>query len=900
MHRDVRPATWRRYLRFFGPDIEADIDDELSFHLAERIEALRAEGRSEAEARAQALEEFGDVRDVRTALRTIDQRMEQRRVRGEWLTAMATRLRHSVRVLVRQPHFTVPAVATLAMGMASALTIFTLLDTIVLTPLPFPNADRLVALSSPMPKLNDTWGIARHQLFYYTANARSIEEMALYRASEATLTGDGNTQFAERVPIATVSAGIFHVLGIVPMLGRTLTAQDNLEREPSSVVLGHALWMRRFGGDPAIVGRTVDIDGFALQVVGVAAPGAQLPDRPVDLWLPDYVNPAAEAQNNHVRSAVALLRPGYTAAAAEADLAPLVLRMEDVFPSAYPNHWIRDSGFRTAVTSLRDEVVGTTLTRALWILLAGVVLVLVVALANVSNLFLVRADGRAREVLVRSALGARRADLLALHLTDALVVALLAACFALTLARAALGVLVWMAPEGLPRLAELRLGLPAALSLFATATTIGIVLGVLTAGTMRGDHSALRDASRGLTLSRRQVVVRGALVVAQVALAVVLMAGAGLMLRSFQKLRDISPGFAPDGVSTMDLALPAARFDNVGRVRDFYEQLATAIGALPGVTSASVVEQLPLTGHSGCTGVITNQPGVKGRSEQCVTTMQVAPDYFETMGIPVRGSGTTWDDTHRGSGGVVVTRALAEVLWPGEDPLGRTIRCCSEGDGWYHVTGVVDRLHDAGLDAPPMQGAFFPLVPVPGGDLQWLAHNVSLVVRAPAIPPAQLFPLVQREVARLDPQVPVTNPRGMDEVVARSMARQTFTLILLAVAASIAVLLSAIGLYAVVSYVVSHRIGEIGIRMALGARASQVARLVVLQALAMTSVGLVLGVIGALVTTRVLGALLYAVRPGDPLVLSVVAALLFVIALAASLAPTWRAAHVDPSRALRT
>lgn len=199
-----------------------------------------------------------------------------------------------------------------------------------------------------------------------------------------------------------------------------------------------------------------------------------------------------------------------------------------------------------------------------------------------------------------------------------------------------------------------------------------------------------------------------------------------------------------------------------------------------------------------------------------------------------------------------------------------------------------------------MQGAFFPLVPVPGGDLQWLAHNVSLVVRAPAIPPAQLFPLVQREVARLDPQVPVTNPRGMDEVVARSMARQTFTLILLAVAASIAVLLSAIGLYAVVSYVVSHRIGEIGIRMALGARASQVARLVVLQALAMTSVGLVLGVIGALVTTRVLGALLYAVRPGDPLVLSVVAALLLVIALAASLAPTWRAAQVDPSRALRT
>lgn len=900
MRRDLRPASWRRYLRFFGPDIEGDIDDELSFHLAERIETLRAEGRSEAEARAQALEEFGDVRDVRTSLRTIDRRIEQRRVRGERLTSLATRLRHSVRVLVRQPAFTVPAVTTLAVGMAAAVTIFTLLDTVVLTPLPFPNADRLVALSSPMPKLNDTWGIARHQLFYYQANARSIEAMALYRESEATLTGDGTTQFAERVPIATVSADIFGVLGMVPVLGRTLTAQDNLERTPSSAVIGHALWRRRFGGDPAIVGRTIDVEGFAVQVVGVAPPGAQLPDRPVDLWLPDYVNPAAPAQNNHVRSAVARLRPGYTAAEAEADLAPLVLRMEEEFPSAYPNHWIRDSGFRTAVVPLRDDVVGATIVRALWILLAGVGIVLVVALANVANLFLVRADGRSRELLVRSALGARRADLLMLHLTDALAVTVVAALLALALVRAAIGVLVWLAPEGLPRLAELHVGWPVALLLLGASMAIGVGLGVMTAGTSRRDHAALRDASRGVTLTRRQVGVRGALVVAQVALAVVLMAGAGLMVRSFQKLRAISPGFVPDGVSTMDLALPAARFDGVTRVSDFHERVTAAVRAIPGVTSASVVEQLPLTGRSGCTAVVTSQPGARGRAEQCVTTLQAAPGYFETMGIPVRGTATTWDDMHRGSGGVVVTRALADVLWPGENPLGRTIRCCSVGEGWFHVSGVVDRLYDAGLDAPPMQGVFFPLVPVEGADLQWLARNVNLVVRAPTLTPAQLYPVVQREIARLDPQVPVTSPRGMDDVVARSMARRTLTLVLLAVAAAIAVLLSAIGLYAVVSYVVTHRIGEIGIRMALGARASQVARLVVLQALAMTSLGLVLGVIGALTTTRVLGALLYEVRPGDPLVLGAVAALLIVVALAASLAPTWRATHVDPSRALRT
>lgn len=899
MHRDARPAAWRRYLRFLGPDIDGDIDDELSFHLAERIEALRNEGMSETAARMQALREFGDVRHVRSTLRAIDRRIEQRRSRAEWIASLGARLRHSLRVLVRQPAFTVPAVVTLALGLAATVAIYTLLDTIVLTPLPFPNAERLVALSSPMPKLNDTWGIARHQLFYYKDNARSIEEMALYNASEATLTGDGTSTFAERVPTARVTAGIFDVLGIVPALGRALTAEDNRIRDAAVVMLGHDLWVRRFGGDRSIVGRTIDLEGFPHQVVGVAPPGAQLPDQRVDLWLPDYADPAAAPQNNHVRMAVARLRPGFTATTAEADLAPLVLRMEEVFPAAYPNHWIRNSGFRTAVVPLRDEIVGATITRALWILLAGVGIVLVVALANVANLFLVRADGRTREVLVRSALGARGGELLALHLTDALVVALLAAAIAIALVRVALGALTWFAPEGLPRLAELHAGWTTSFLLLGIALAIGLGLGLVTAGAARGDHAALRDASRGLTLSRRQVAVRGALVVAQVALAVVLMAGAGLMVRSFQKLRSISPGFAPDGVATMDLALPAARYDTTTRVADFYEQVSAAVRAIPGVTHVSMVEQLPLTGRSGCTGVVTNQPGANGRSEQCVTTLQVAPGYFEAMRIPVRGSAGSWNEVHQGAGGAVVTRALAEVLWPGEDPIGRTIRCCSVADGWFHVRGVVDGLYDAGLDAPQMQAVFFPLVAPPGADLQWLARGVNLVVRAPTMTPAQLYPLVQREVARLDQQVPVTNPRALDEVVARSMARRTFTLALLAVAATIALLLSAIGLYAVVSYVVSHRIGEIGIRMALGARASQVAGLVVRQALALTSLGLVLGVGGALATTRVLGALLFEVKPGDPLVLSAVATLLILIALAASLAPTWRAAHVDPSRALR-
>ncbi len=899
MPHDTGTAAWRRYLRFLRPNLQADIDDELAFHLTERVEALRAQGVEASDARARALAEFGDVQGVRRSLRTIDERMERRRARGAWRADAWAGLRHSVRVLARQPGFTVPAVVTLALGLAATVTIATLLHRVVLAPLPFPHAERLVAMSSPMPKLNDTWGLARHQLFYYLANARSLEAMALYRAGEATLTGDGTSSFAERVPTATVTAGIFDVLGIVPALGRVLTAEDNLQRRPQNVVLGHDLWVRRFGGDRGIVGRTVELEGFALEVVGVAPPTAQLPERRVDLWLPDHADPAAAAQNNHVRSAVARLRPGYTAATAETDLAPLVLRMDEVFPSAYPNTWIRNSGFRTAVVPLRDDVVGETIVRALWIVQAGVVLVLVVALANVANLFLVRADGRAREVLVRSALGARRGDLLALHLTDALVVAALAAAVAYALVRAALGALAWLSPQAVPRLAEVHSGWATALVLVALSLGAGVLLGVLTAGAARGDHAALRDGSRGLTLTRRQVAVRGALVVAQVALAVVLMAGAGLMVRSFHKLRAISPGFDPTGMTAMRLALPSARYDDVRRVSDFHEQVTSAVRAIPGVTHASVVEQLPLTGQSGCTAVVTSQPGRGGRPEKCVTTLQVAPGYFEAMRIPVRGSAPGWDDMHRASGGVVVTRALAEVLWPGEEALGRTIRCCSVGDGWFRVTGVVDGLYDAGLDAPPMQAVYFPLVPVAGGDLQWLARQVSLVVRAPDLTPLQLFPLVQREVARLDPQVPVTEPRAMDQLVLASMSRRTFTLALLAAAAGVALLLSAVGLYAVVSYVVSQRRGEIGIRMALGASTARVARLVVQQSLALTSLGLLLGVAGAVATTGVLGSLLFEVRPADPLVLGSVAALLAVMATLAALAPTWRAAQVDPSQALR-
>ena len=891
--------AWRRYLRFLRPDTNADIDAELRFHFDERIAQLVRLGTSAEAARAQALEEFGDLTAVREELRTIDRRMAARRSRLDALAAVADDLWQAGRRVLRQPGFAVPAVLTLALGVAATITVFTLLDAVVLSPLPYPRADQLVSLASPMPKINDRWGIARHQLPYYKANARSMEDMALYRAHSATLMGDGPTRPSQRIAAANVSASIFHVLGMRPLLGRALVPDDNLAERPQVAVLGHDLWMARFGGDSTLVGRSVDVEGFPLQVVGVLPKGAHLPDRRVDLWVPDHIDPAMPPMNNHVRSAVALLRDGYSAADLQRELAPLVARMDELFPQAYANRWIARTGFSTAVTPLRDEVVGATVTRALWILLGAVGILFAIALANVANLFVVRGEGRQRELSLRAALGAGRGRLAVHHLGESLIVGPAAGLLAAGGVFIALRALAIAAPAGLPRLGEVQATWSTAALAVVVATATACAMALIPMWTMRADLSSLREGGQRLTTSRHRLVVRGGLVAGQVALAVVLLAGAALMLQSFQKLRAVRLGFDPEGVTTLSLALPTTTYRDYQRASAFFEQLSLQLSEIPGVESVGLSSQLPLTGKSGCTGVVSDGRGAGGRREKCVTNIQAAPGYFATMRTPLRGRAPGWEETRAAGAGVVVTRALADVLWPGEEAIGQGVRCCNVGPAYYTVVGVAEDVHDAGLDAPPLEAVYFPLVPIAGAPIQSFPDYMTLVVRAPAVPPAALSAQVQRVVAALDPQVPVAEVRTMEDVVARSMARRTFTLMLLAVAAGSALLLSAVGLYGVISYTVLQRRGEIGIRMALGARAGTVAMLVVRQSLALVLIGLGVGLLGALAGTRLLGALLYGVSPTDPLTMVAVSALLCIVAAAASLAPTWRAARVDPSEALR-
>jgi putative ABC transport system permease protein len=892
--------AWRRYLSFHRPDVRRDVDDELRFHFDERIADLVAAGLTPADASRQARAEFGDVDQVSAGLRDIDRRILTTRARTEWRSVMKDEIRHALRRLARQPAFTVPAILTLALGIGATTAIFTVLDAVVLRPLPYASADRLVYIDSPVPGVGkDTrWWLARHEMFYFKQQARALEDLGVYHQGELTITGDGSAA-AERVQSADVSASLFNVLRLRPYLGRLLTPDDNRSREWPGVVLGYDFWMRRFGGDRAIVGKSVPVEGLPLQVVGVMQPGAALPDARVDVWTPAHVDPAMPAANNHTWFGIGRLRPGYRAADLERELLPLIKRFPETFPTAYRASWMESSGFSVAVTPLRDWVVGDVVTRALWILLGSVGLVFLVAAANVANLLLVRLDARRRELAMRLALGAGRSHIAAHFLAEGLVLSLVAAALGVALASAGLRVLIASAPEGIPRLEQVSLdwrGIGVAVGL---AVALGVIFALIPIANARVDVRTLREGSRTLTSSRRRHVVRGALVAGQVALALVLLAAAGLMMKSFRNLRGVQPGFDPRGVLTMSVSLPAARYDTDRKSVAFFEQLANTIRAMPDVEAVGFGEAVPPELTSGCTGVVTEAPTREAMKSACIVTMRVSPGYFEALGIRVEGRAPTWPETNAGNGPAIVSRALAERFWPSQSAIGQGVRCCQPGKQYYRVIGVSADVRGSGFDQPVTQVVYFPMVEMDSASLEGTPRYLDVVVRSKSGNIRALAPAVKRAITALDVQVPVANERSMEQVVAQSMAKRTFTLTLLGIASVMALVLSAIGLYGVVSYVVGERRGEIGIRVALGAQRGEVGRMIVMQSVRLAVIGVVIGVAGALSVTRLMRSLLFEVEPTDPLTLGIVGVFLLVVAAGASWIPARRAMRVDPAEALR-
>jgi predicted permease len=806
-------------------------------------------------------------------------------------------LRIAVRTLLRQPSFSLIAVLTLALGLGATAAIYTVVDEVVLDPLPYPEPGELVRVGHPAPGYgygDRHWPLSEGGWYVFRDASRTLEDLAIYEVHRMVLSGEG---VADRVAVARVSGNLFDVLGARPSMGRLLRESDHATSEPVGLV-SHAFWQTRLGGDPSVVGSVLRVEGIPVEVVGVLEPGFDLPDRTTALWLPAEVSREREHRNWHHWESIARLQDGVTPAAAEADLRRVMQTFPQEVPLAYSEQFMEESGFDVAVTPLAEHVIGGV-DRALWILLAAVGIILLIGCANVANLFLVRLEAGRREYAVRTALGASRWDIGRRAMAESLVLMAVAAAVGVVLSGWALELVLEMAPD-LPRVNEVAVGWDTAAFTVLLAGLVGVVFGAIPAVRSRPSIEALKEGA-GLTASRRRATVRGGLVVLEMALALVVLVGAGLMLRSFEKLRSVDPGFEPEGVLAVDVALPAAEYRGWLDVAGFYRQLTEQVSALPGVAATGATQKLPLTSPSYCAGMALEDPEAQERYDACfIDPNLVTPGYFEAMGIPVDGSAPTWNDMLARRGQVVVSRPLRDKLWPGEEPAGQGIRGNGSGPPFYRVAGIAGPVRHDGLDQPPVHRVYFPMLPMEGANLWSPPRAMTLVVRSAGPPPAALAAPVRAVIRGLDAGVAVGQVRPMTAVVAASTARTTFVMLLLGIAASVALVLGVIGLYGVVAYVAAQRRAEIGIRMALGARGRTVRGMVVGQAARLAGLGTVIGVAGAVAVSRVLSSQLYEVGPTDPVTLAGAALLLVGVALAAAWIPARRASQVEPMRVLRS
>jgi predicted permease len=887
--------------------LRGEIERELRFHIEGRIEDLIAKGHTREEAEREVRERFGDVATVRNECEEIDTMTHRKREFGEWRAALARDAKHAIRGLIQRPGFSAVVIATLALGIGATTAIYTLLDAVVLRPLQYPNAQSLIYINHPVPGIETAaqWRMSQAGYFFFRNNSRTLGTIAVYNRTEPSLvSADG----AERVRGGMISDNFFAVVGARPLLGRSFTEQDTRPNAAPVAMLGYDFWQQRFNGDQAIVGRTINLGSSAVTIVGVAPSRLHLPDYQVQVWLPQPLDPDAPAQNAHYLDAIALLDPAVPVAAAQAEAARLTARLPEMFPRAYSPGFMRESRFTVLVTPLRDIVIGG-MSRTLWILLGAVAIVLLIACANVANLFLVRAESRRREVALRSALGAERVHLAGHYLTESVLLSLIGGVLAVGLAWAAVHFLIVLNPSSVPRLSELVVSWRSMLVALGVALGAGVLFGLLPLTRLVAsgpDVSLLREGGRGQTASRRMLSARSVLVVVQMALAVVLLAAAGLMLRSFERLRAVDPGLDANGVLTFEIRLPWSRYgartpgpEAYRAAFGYYQELATRLAAMPGVTGVGITRALAIKDGDGCALVFVKDRNYTRENAPCVGNVVAAPGYFTTLGIPVRGSAPTWSDMDRQTGGVVVSKAFADHTWPGQDPIGKELRPNGTGDPWYRVVGVTGDVLTRGLDQQPSEIVYYPLIPLEGAPLWSPPMSMTVAIRTRTADPLALAPTARQVVASLDREIPVANVQTMETVVATSRAKTTFAMLLLAVAGGMALVLSAVGIYGVISYTVNLRRSEIGVRMALGAQASQVGRMVVTQSLRVAAVGIVIGLAAALVTTRVMRSLLFDVSPTDPVTLGSVAVVLTLLGALAAYAPARRATKVDPVEVLR-
>jgi predicted permease len=809
-------------------------------------------------------------------------------------------VRESARSLAKQPRFTVVAALTLALGVGAVTAIFSVVNGILLQPLPFPQADRIVNVWSNAPTLGyDQFPLSPDLYFFYEQHNDVFEDMSLFQQQRVNLSGEGAP---EVIDVLATTASYFPTLGVSFSMGRSYRLDEDLPDAPRVVVLSHRYWTERFGGDPAVLDRSIRLDGEPVQVVGIA------PDWMDGTGAPDMYLPARLNRENPIVGAfgwngLARLREGITPEVAATRLAPLVDRLMETAPPNY-QAFIRDGQYRPLVHLMKEDVIGGV-EQPLWILLGTVGMVLLIACANVANLFLIRAEARQREIAVRVALGASRFALVRKLLTEALVISAAGSGVGLLVSAAGLPALLHLAPATIPRLDRVGLDLNVVAFTVGIAIVSALLFGLVPAlrYTRPRAVSALRHGGRGDTDAPSRRRGRTVLVVAQTAMALILLVGSGLLVRSFGRLAATDLGFDPTNVMTFRVALPNASYPDPADYVVFEEQLVARLLELPGIEAAGAATVLPVAnGAPGSAHNVESRPTEPGALPPMVHYKVVTRGYFDAMGITLlRGrdfdSGDFRDDVYN----VVINQALADQHWPGTDPLGQRLRPGGGGappagtppQPWYTVVGVVESVRQDGLRNPARGLVYYPVSRNVAG---FSPRVLTYVVRGPAA--AQTEPLRQA-VWAMNRDLPVAVMRPMTDVVETSIVQFTFTMLTLGIAAGMALVLGAIGLYGVLAYTVTLRTREIGVRLALGAPPSRVMRSVVISGAAITAAGLVVGLAGAFGLTRFLEGILYETAPLDPLTFAGMSAALFVVALLASYLPARKAAAVSPMESMK-
>jgi putative ABC transport system permease protein len=882
-------SAWREWwsrgiglLRRGGDPRREALAEELRFHREMLEEQHRARGLSAADAARAARLELGGDAQIREAWR------DQRSIPA--IEMLLQDVRYAARMLRRAPGFAAAALVTLMLGIGANTAIFTIVDGALLRPLPYASPDRLVTVGDRAADGSSS-NAGYTTILDWRARSRSLETVAIMRSWQVTLVTAGE---AERVPAARVSANYFDMLGVRPAIGRTFTADEDRPEQWRVVILSDALWRRRFGGDPSIVGKTVTMGDRQFRIIGVM-PREYEPIisaryyLPAQMWAPlgyDVSQPYACRSCQHLR-AFGRLRPGITPAQASAELTAIREQLRAEHPTDY-------EAASVAVVPLADAVAGTV-RPALYVLWAAVAFVLLIACANVANLLLARSLGRQREIALRAALGAGRGRIVRQLMTESLLLSVIGAAGGVLLAIVAIKGLSSFAPVSLPRLDRIAVDGRVLLFTMGMAIATGLLCGIVPAfkGSSRDLHEALAVDSR--TSVGGSSRARAMLVVIDLALALVLLTGAGLMLRTMVSLVRVNPGFTADRLITLQFSLVGTAYAEDAAVIAFQDHLLERVRALPGVAAAALAGQVPFGGNGDRWGFHI-RGGMKPNpaDDPSVERYAVTPDYFRVMGIPLRaGRGIAPADTATSEPVMVISAETARTLWPGANPIGAQVRIGGHADGpWRTIVGIVGDVHHEDLTAPAGLAMY---TPQPQNSDSYLV----LTVKSGAADPATLVPAIRGVLRELDPTVPLYAISTMHDLLGQAVAPRLFVMRLLAGFAGVALLLAAIGLYGVVSYTVAQRTREVGLRVALGAQPADIRRLVLSGGFTLVAVGLAIGLSAAILSTRFLGALVFGVSRTDPLTFLTAGTILVLVAFLAHWVPLRRALAVDPTVALR-